>query len=278
MIAMHVPVDWILQFLTFHLLTDWDFFLPSKGHIKYRIMGDFPAPYFFSIGETSGQIKVQNNLKNDMAFRYTVRRLLLCFLQILAPDSFTILSIAVTAMSNLHPQIRVMAFDDVYPSQTSTATVDVNMLRNENRPSWTHATPINVKIRETEPLGYLVTDQPNAVDADGVSRLSVLLRPAPGASTVADTVIALAVCMLILIVVIHIQLAGLLSRSKFFHHLMDSFHMTCPHSPSDIACILGWEATTVEIHHDVSSERKHSLTNTTLPPLVTRSVLHVNCK
>ena len=66
-------------------------------------------------------------------------------------------------------QVRVVSYDDLYPEGTATATVEVTMQRNENRPAWRHETPIRVTIKETEPLGYVVTDKPNAVDPDKVS-------------------------------------------------------------------------------------------------------------
>ena len=66
-------------------------------------------------------------------------------------------------------KIRVFAFDNTYPEGTSTATVDVTVQRNLNRPKWTHETPIRLTIKETVPLGYVVTDKPNATDPDGVS-------------------------------------------------------------------------------------------------------------
>jgi len=66
-------------------------------------------------------------------------------------------------------QLRVEAYDDVYPEQTSTATININMIRNENRPQWTNNVPLNIKIRETDPLGYIITDVINATDADKVS-------------------------------------------------------------------------------------------------------------
>lgn len=66
------------------------------------------------------------------------------------------------------------AYDPTYPEQTSTATVDLNILRNENRPQWTHEVPVRVTIDETEPLGYVVTDEPHAEDGDGVSIMTKL--------------------------------------------------------------------------------------------------------
>ena len=33
--------------------------------IKFEIVGDYPAPSFFSISETDGQIKIKQDLKSD---------------------------------------------------------------------------------------------------------------------------------------------------------------------------------------------------------------------
>lgn len=66
-------------------------------------------------------------------------------------------------------QVRVMAYDNIYPEQTSTATVEITIQRNENGPKWTHEIPLRLTINETEPLGYIVTNQPKATDPDGVS-------------------------------------------------------------------------------------------------------------
>lgn len=65
-------------------------------------------------------------------------------------------------------QIRVVAFDDIYPKQTSTATVEVNMIRNLNRPEWKMETPVEVTIKETDSIGSVVTDVIRAEDPDGV--------------------------------------------------------------------------------------------------------------
>ena len=60
------------------------------------------------------------------------------------------------------------AYDDVYPLQTSTATVSVMMLRNEHNPRWEHESSLRYTISETVPLGHVVTDRPKATDADKV--------------------------------------------------------------------------------------------------------------
>lgn len=43
-----------------------------QGRIKYQMVGNFPAPYFFSINEDTGDISVAQNLKTDKASTYTV--------------------------------------------------------------------------------------------------------------------------------------------------------------------------------------------------------------
>ncbi len=58
------------------------------------------------------------------------------------------------------------AFDDLYPEQTSTATIDINMIRNENRPRWNNEVPLRITISETLPMGAIVTSQINATDLD----------------------------------------------------------------------------------------------------------------
>ncbi len=60
------------------------------------------------------------------------------------------------------------AFDSIYPEQTSTATVEVNVLRNEARPRWLMQHPIEVKIKETEQIGTEIV-MVEAQDPDGVS-------------------------------------------------------------------------------------------------------------
>ena len=46
--------------------------LSCQGHVRYELIGDFPAPYFFSIDASSGTVKVKNNLKADKALTYKV--------------------------------------------------------------------------------------------------------------------------------------------------------------------------------------------------------------
>ena len=47
-------------------------FFCSQGRIKYKLIGDFPAPYFFKIDENSGIITIRKSLKADKATNYTV--------------------------------------------------------------------------------------------------------------------------------------------------------------------------------------------------------------
>lgn len=46
--------------------------LALQGTINYGVIGDFPAPYFFSVDATTGVVRVQNDLKMDLDFAYTV--------------------------------------------------------------------------------------------------------------------------------------------------------------------------------------------------------------
>ena len=43
-----------------------------QGKIQYGVIGDFPAPYFFYVDPTSGEVFVKSGLKSDKAFSYTV--------------------------------------------------------------------------------------------------------------------------------------------------------------------------------------------------------------
>ena len=43
-------------------------------------------------------------------------------------------------------QVRIAAHDDIYPRAVATATVEVTMLRNENRPTWSHETPLRLTL------------------------------------------------------------------------------------------------------------------------------------
>ena len=47
-------------------------FFCSQGRIKYKLIGDFPAPYFFKIDENSGMITIRKSLKADKGTNYTV--------------------------------------------------------------------------------------------------------------------------------------------------------------------------------------------------------------
>ena len=110
-----------------------------QGSVKYELIGDYLALYFFAVNNTTGDVTVTTDLKQDKAFEYA---------------------------------LQVTAYDDVFPSQRATATVQVRVLRNEQQPRWTHDNPLEVSISELLPLGATVTEVPNAEDADdGVSGL-----------------------------------------------------------------------------------------------------------
>ena len=55
------------------------------------------------------------------------------------------------------------------------------MLRNEKGPRWTTQTPLSLTIKETIPVGTVITDEVNAQDEDGVSVASMVFyaRPNP---------------------------------------------------------------------------------------------------
>ena len=63
-----------------------------QGSIKYEVIGDFQAAFYFSVDTDNGQVFVQNDLKQDLATAYT---------------------------------LRVTAYDDASPGRVATATVPI---------------------------------------------------------------------------------------------------------------------------------------------------------
>ena len=53
----------------------------KQGRLRYRIIGDYPAPSFFNIKEDDGQITVSNDLKTDnlKSTEYSVSIYCICF-------------------------------------------------------------------------------------------------------------------------------------------------------------------------------------------------------
>jgi hypothetical protein len=43
-----------------------------QGELRYDIVGNVPAPYFFHIDHNTGLIGVKADLRKDKAFQYTV--------------------------------------------------------------------------------------------------------------------------------------------------------------------------------------------------------------
>ena len=62
------------------------------------------------------------------------------------------------------------AYDNIFPEDTSTAAIFVQVMRNQLSPVWVNNVPILVTINETAPLGYIVSSAISAVDPDNVCR------------------------------------------------------------------------------------------------------------
>ena len=63
-----------------------------------------------------------------------------------------------------------MSYDNLYPDNQATATVTIEVSRNENKPRWTNENPIRIEVNETVPLGYVISNEIAAIDDDNVSR------------------------------------------------------------------------------------------------------------
>ena len=98
------------------------------------MIGDFQAAFYFGVDSDSGQVFVQNDLKQDLATAYT---------------------------------LRVTAYDDASPGRVATATVPIFVTRNPNAPVFLNG-PYSTVIAETYSLGALVI-QTTGNDLDGVS-------------------------------------------------------------------------------------------------------------
>lgn len=48
--------------------------------MRYSVVGDDQASVYFNVGEENGEIRVRTNLKEDTANKYTVSRVLNCYL------------------------------------------------------------------------------------------------------------------------------------------------------------------------------------------------------
>lgn len=65
-------------------------------------------------------------------------------------------------------QLRIAAFDTIFPANTATCVVDVTVRRNEHTPAWVNSVPVRETVNETVPLGYIITSSLRAVDLDNV--------------------------------------------------------------------------------------------------------------
>lgn len=61
----------ILSYLIFIALV----FSILQGNIVYGVIGDFQAAFYFDINPSTGNIFVQNNLREDPATSYTVKHM-----------------------------------------------------------------------------------------------------------------------------------------------------------------------------------------------------------
>ncbi|XP_060080745.1 protocadherin Fat 4-like, partial [Ylistrum balloti] len=105
-----------------------------RGQILYEVIQDNIAATFFSINRTSAFLSIQNQnlLLNDVQQNY---------------------------------QLRVIAYDSVYPENPATATVSVFVSRNSNAPVFID-TPYSRTVYDHIPLGTRIVDI-NATDANG---------------------------------------------------------------------------------------------------------------
>ena len=99
-----------------------------------ELIGDYPAPSFFKINPQNGAISISRDLKSDN----------------LKLSEYT---------------LRLVAFDTAYPDQTSTATLEVRVTRNEAAPLFPDSEEYAVEIAENHQLGSSVL-QVRANDAD----------------------------------------------------------------------------------------------------------------
>ncbi|XP_062579030.1 protocadherin Fat 3-like [Saccostrea cucullata] len=106
---------------------------PNTGSIMYDVIGNYPAPSFFSLNTTTGQINVARGLMED-------------------------------SLQRSQYDLVVIAYDTQYPTDRATATVTIVVNRNPNPPAFTQSI-YSVQVAESLPLGSNIT-QVSASDAD----------------------------------------------------------------------------------------------------------------
>ena len=110
------------------------------GEIVYTVLGDIPAPSYFTVDANTGVISATNDLMLDNTINY---------------------------------RLRVGAYDSVIPYDVATSTVSITVLRNDNEPIFLEE-PYQLTLSESTVVGtsvYRIT----ANDADGdIIRYSML--------------------------------------------------------------------------------------------------------
>ena len=113
-----------------------------QGQIRYAVIGDYPAPSFFDVDAVTGNIIVTQSLTLDSVKTQTYR-------------------------------LRLIAFDNVYPTAqaTSTATIFVNL--NPNPPIFNPVDYVRT-INEDIVIGSLIVEL-TATDADSFDQIKYRL-------------------------------------------------------------------------------------------------------
>ncbi|XP_078316513.1 protocadherin Fat 4-like isoform X2 [Crassostrea virginica] len=106
---------------------------PNTGSLQYEIIGNYPAPSFFSLNSSTGEIKVARGLMED-------------------------------SLQRSQYDLVVVAYDTQYPTDRATATVTFIVNRNPNPPVF-QPNSYTVNLPESTPLGSNVT-QVQATDSD----------------------------------------------------------------------------------------------------------------
>ncbi|KAJ8319080.1 hypothetical protein KUTeg_004171 [Tegillarca granosa] len=118
-----------------------------RGEIVYEVIGDYPAPSFFQVNSSTGEINLVRDLKEDVSARtlYT---------------------------------LKVVAYDSAAPSIRGTSTVEITVNRNVNQPGFTE-TDYRRTISEMHGLGTPVVNI-SASDRDGDGVFYTLVRDNDG--------------------------------------------------------------------------------------------------
>lgn len=105
------------------------------------MVGNYPAPTFFAVNPNTGMI-------------------------------FLTRSVALDSLLTNAYEVKLFAYDSVYPSDKATATALITVNRNPNAPVFFPSQSYRETVSENFPIGGAVIDV-NATDADGVSMMFV---------------------------------------------------------------------------------------------------------